>query len=61
MTYSDAMAEIEQILDRFRRDRMSVDELTAQVQRATELITHCRTRLMKTEEELQRIDTETSE
>lgn len=49
------MAQIEQILDRFRREEMTIDELTAAVARATELITLCRERLHKTEKELQKI------
>lgn len=49
------MAEIERILDRFRREEMTVDELTREVKRATELIARCKERLRKTEEDLQKI------
>ena len=38
ITYTEAMNEIEQILDRFRREEMTVDSLTKEVKRATELI-----------------------
>ncbi len=55
LTYTEAMAEIERILDRFRREEMSVDTLTAEVARATEMIALCRERLHKTEAELQKI------
>ena len=37
-TYAEAVAEIEDILSRLRGERIGVDELTAAVKRATELI-----------------------
>lgn len=59
MTYDEAAAEIESILARLRDEQMSVDELAAEVKRATELIEFCRQRLRKTEEQIGKIiDTE---
>lgn len=55
ISYTEAMSEIERILDRFRREEMTVDVLTQEVKRATELIALCRERLSKTEEELKKI------
>ena len=55
ISYTEAMAEIERILDPFRREEMTVDVLTQEVKRATELIALCRERLSKTEEELKKI------
>ncbi|MFR9652080.1 MAG: exodeoxyribonuclease VII small subunit [Rikenellaceae bacterium] len=55
LTYDEATAQIEQILMRFRNNEVSIDELTAEVKRATELITLCRNRLVATEEELKKI------
>jgi exodeoxyribonuclease VII small subunit len=55
ITYTEAMNEIEQILDRFRREEMTVDSLTKEVKRATELIALCKERLHRTEEELKKI------
>lgn len=54
ITYTEAMNEIEQILDRFRREEMTVDSLTKEVKRATELIALCKERLHRTEEELKK-------
>lgn len=51
-TYTEAIAEIEQILARLRSDEMDVDRLAAEVQRATELIAACKSRLRKAEEEV---------
>ena len=63
ITYTEAMNEIEQILDRFRREEMtvdspqddSVDSRPREVKRATELIALCKERLHRTEEELKKI------
>ena len=55
ITYTEAMNEIEQILDRFRREEMTVDSLPRGVKRATERIALCKERLHRTEEELKKI------
>lgn len=43
--YADAVAEIEEILARLRGEQIGVDELTAAVKRATELIARCKEQL----------------
>jgi len=53
--YEEAMAEIERILAKFRSEEMSVDDLAAQVKRATELIALCKERLLKAEEEVKKV------
>lgn len=45
IAYSDAIAEIEKILEKFNSSQMSVDELAADVKRASELICICKKRL----------------
>lgn len=54
-TYTEAVAEIERILARFRNEEMDVDSLAAEVKRATELIAACKERLRKAEEEVNQI------
>ena len=54
-TYTEAAAEIEQILARLRSEELDVDTLAAQVARATELIARCKEQLLKTEAEVNRI------
>ena len=54
-SYAEAIAEIERILERFRSEDMDVDSLAAEVKRATELITLCKGRLHKAEEEVNKI------
>ncbi len=55
LNYSEASAEIELILARLRSEEMDVDDLAAQVARATELIAQCKKKLLKTEAEVNRI------
>lgn len=52
ITYAQAIAEVEQILERFNNEHMNVDELGAQVKRAAELIRLCKERLRKAEKEV---------
>ena len=55
LTYAEAMAQIESILDRLQREEITVDNLAAEVKRATELIAECKARLHKAEEEVGKI------
>lgn len=55
LSYTEAMTEIETILKRFRAEEMSVDDLTREVKRATELIALCKERLLKSEAEVKKV------
>lgn len=55
ITYSQALAELESILNGLRADACDVDTLAARTRRAVELLNLCRSRLTATEEELQTI------
>lgn len=50
LTYDEALSEIEAILGRLRSEQTSVDNLAAEVKRATELIAQCKARLYQVEE-----------
>ena len=52
VSYAEAMAEVEQILERFNTQQMDVDMLAAEVKRATELIAQCKERLVRAEREV---------
>lgn len=54
ITYKEAIDEIEQIIDRIESEELDVDELSAQVKRAGNLLQWCKSRLKNTEEELTR-------
>ena len=51
MTYTQAIEEVEAILEKFNNEQMNVDELGAQVKRAAELIKLCKEKLRKAEKE----------
>ena len=53
LTYNQALTELEAILKSFDSGEADIDTLSAQVARATELITFCRERLQKEEKELE--------
>lgn len=49
LTYTEAIAEIEQILSHLRNEQTDVDTLAAEVKRATELIAQCKAQLTDVE------------
>ena len=49
LTYSEAIAEIEQIIARLRNEQTEVDTLAAELKRATELIARCKEHLRQVE------------
>jgi exodeoxyribonuclease VII small subunit len=55
MTYSQALAELENILRTLQSDACDIDKLTVYTKRATELLRECRTRLTTTDQELRSI------
>lgn len=50
LTYTEAMAEIEQILGRLKSEQIDVDTLAAEIKRANELIAWCKGRLYEVEQ-----------
>lgn len=50
LTYTEAVAEIEQILARLREEHIDVDSLSSEVKRATELIAQYREQLTSVEQ-----------
>jgi exodeoxyribonuclease VII small subunit len=55
LTYEKAYEELEAIMQDLQEDKISVDELTAKVKRAAELITFCNDMLRSTEAEVNKI------
>ena len=55
MLYTDAIAELEQIVSEIEREDISVDELAEKVKRASLLISICRDKLTKTEAEVNEV------
>jgi exodeoxyribonuclease VII small subunit len=55
MTYTEAVSELESILQMMQGDKCDIDRLTDYTRRATELRTECRSRLTTTDEQLRSI------
>ncbi|MDQ3101352.1 MAG: exodeoxyribonuclease VII small subunit [Bacteroidota bacterium] len=55
LTYESAFTELEAIMQDLQEDKISVDELTAKVKRAAELIAFCNDMLRSTEAEVSKI------
>ena len=56
-SYAAAYAELQQIVSEIQDEATSLDDLTAKIARATELIRFCRERLRQTEEEVAKLTT----
>lgn len=54
LTYNQAMSRLETILAELEEGKKSVDELSALVKEAAELVKSCRTKLKTTEEDIQK-------
>jgi len=53
LTYKEAISEIEAILARIENDELDVDELSEKVQRVSYLLKLCKSKLYKTQEEVE--------
>ncbi len=55
LSYTTAYAELQQIVSEIQEETINLDDLTAKIARATELISFCRDRLRMTEEEVAKL------
>jgi len=55
ISYSEAIAEIESILEKIEGGKLDVDELTEKVKRVTALLKTCRDKLYVTEKQIGKI------
>ncbi|HPI70134.1 MAG TPA: exodeoxyribonuclease VII small subunit [Tenuifilaceae bacterium] len=55
ITYSDAIAEIEEIIEKIENDELDLDLLAINVKRVAELINLCKAKLKATEDEVEKI------
>ncbi len=53
--YSEAVSELNVILEDLQSESIDVDELSAKVKKATELIKACKDKIQKTEMEVKKI------
>ncbi len=55
MSYTKAIAELEEIVEEIENEDISVDDLSKKVKRASELIRLCKIKLTKTENEVNEV------
>lgn len=53
--YEMALSQLEEIVERLENNQLGIDEMTAQLKKAQQLIKLCKDRLTKTDEEIQKI------
>jgi exodeoxyribonuclease VII small subunit len=54
-SYTEAIEQIEDILSKIEREELDVDQLAENVKEVTQLISLCREKLFRTEEEVNKI------
>ncbi len=55
LTYTEAVAAIEEILQQIETGEMDIDELAEKVKQASELLKFCKGKLFQTEKEIDKI------
>lgn len=55
ISYSEALAEIEMIVEKIENNELDIDDLAQNVKRVAELIKFCKAKLKSTEEEVEKI------
>lgn len=55
LKYSEAINEIEHIVEQIESNELDIDELTDKIKRVSELLKFCKAKLRSTEEEVQKI------
>lgn len=53
--YEEAVSKLENIVQRLENDELGIDEMTAELKAAQQLIKLCKDRLTKTDTEIQKI------
>ena len=55
ITYEEAVQQLENIVQKLENGELNIDELSNELKKAQKLISLCRQRLTKTDEEIQKI------
>ena len=55
VTYNEAMAEVEEILEKIENKELDVDDLAEKVKRVSVLLKICKDKLLKTNEQVEQI------
>lgn len=55
ITYTEAMTEVEEILEQIESEELDVDDLAEKVKRVSVLLKTCKDKLLKTNEQVEQI------
>lgn len=53
--YEEAVAQLEEIVEKMENDELDIDQLSDQLKRAKELVKLCKAKLTKTDEEIKKL------
>lgn len=53
--YEEAVAQLEEIVDKMENDELDIDQLSDQLKRAKELVKLCKDKLTQTDEEIKKL------
>lgn len=53
--YEEAVAQLEEIVEKMENDELDIDQLSEQLKRAKELVKLCKAKLTKTDEEIKKL------
>lgn len=53
--YEEAVAQLEEIVNKMENDELDIDQLSDQLKRAKELVKLCKDKLTKTDEEIKKL------
>ena len=53
--YEEAVAQLEEIVDKMENDELDIDQLSEQLKRDKELVKLCKDKLTKTDEEIKKL------
>lgn len=53
--YEEAVAQLEEIVEKMENDELDIDQLSEQLKRAKELVKYCKDKLTKTDEEIKKL------
>lgn len=53
--YEEAVAQLEEIVDKMENDELDIDQLSDQLKRAKELVKLCKDKLIQTDEEIKKL------
>lgn len=53
--YEEAVAQLEEIVEKMENDELDIDQLSEQLKRAKDLVKLCKAKLTKTDEEIKKL------